>query len=104
MYEFPEHGNSLIMRNTVPIGDSWRKIAYANVVLYLETDPIFRLRVGKCRLLSVTDTAFYQFLKDEFPSMEVIDGSIYVFGNNVDRQFIIFTDDTEAVHFKLKYC
>jgi hypothetical protein len=104
--EFPEHGYSLIMQGNVPIQGVWTKIAYANVVMYVEDDCEFRLRISKCRFGSITDSSLYKFLKEDFPSI-TIERRLYPDAPGFDSEvndYVIFNDDTDAVHFKLKYC
>jgi hypothetical protein len=105
MHVFKEFGNSILMMSDVePIPRT--DILYAHVVLQLEDDVEFRLLVRKCRIAPAIDCELIRFLKEDFPSI-TIERHLYPDAPYLEgeiNEYVVFKDDTEAVHFKLKYC
>jgi len=93
-----------MMSEVEPI--SFQMMAYAETVLRLEEQIEFRLMVVKARFRPLIEIPLIAFLKEEFPSI-AIERHLYPDAPYLEGEindYLVFKDDTEALHFKLKYC
>jgi len=105
LHMFREFGNSvLIMSEVEPI--SRAMMNHAELVLRLEEQIEFRLIVVKSRYQPINESSLIAFFKEDFPSI-TIERHLYPDAPYLEGEvndYLVFKDDTEALHFKLKYC
>jgi hypothetical protein len=106
IHRFPQYGHALLItgENKREQGNFTER-ALAELVLHERESHVIRLRVWKCRYITVKETLLYQHFQTEYPSIYAVyekqyDG--YNF-NAFTAEYVIIPDVTEAIHFKLKY-
>jgi hypothetical protein len=110
-----EYGSSLLITHYGVDPDSFqgsrwalsslKYITMANAVLVAENFYGLRLRVEKCRMRNIEETPLFSTLKETFPSLAVKLMACKAEGTDkmTTRKYLVFTDDRDAVHFRLMY-
>lgn len=102
-----EEFDALIIKEPVKMQLGYHaRMAWAHVAFTIVPARKFSLKVTKCRFLSIQESPFYKHLQDEFPSVTIEQDFVETTTDRWARseQYIIFKDDVDTVHFKLKYC
>jgi hypothetical protein len=120
LHHFPQYGNSLLITHLgvdpnslegsewMTIGKAGKFSMRAHVVLVAEDFYGLRLRVEKTRFARLEDSELIASLMEDFPSLAVASDDHYIRTSEHQgwrtRKYLVFNDDTDAVHFKLKWC